>query len=73
MDHLKKIKLKGKELTNIPLHFRKIYFNQVTNSLDEDNMFKYSPLLQCNFMRHYFPSRQISKTIDFKIFNKDEQ
>lgn len=72
MDHLKKIKFTGKELTNIPLHFRKIYFNQVTDIRDEDKMFKHNSLLQCNFMRHYFPSRQISKTIDFKIFNDDE-
>ncbi len=71
MDHLKKIKLSGKELSKIPLHFRKIYFNQVTDIKDEEYMFKYNSHLQCNFMRHYFPSRPISKTIDFKTF-KDE-
>nr|BFF38226.1 hypothetical protein BACY1_00310 [Tenacibaculum mesophilum] len=72
MDTWENIKFTDKELKNIPLHFRKIYFNQITYLRDEYKMFKYDSLLQCNLMRGYFPKRQISKTIDFKTFNDDE-
>ena len=72
MDYLKKIKFTCKGLKNIPLHFRKIYFNQVTFMDDELKMMKYNNHFQTEIMRDYYPSRQISKTIDFKYFNDDK-
>jgi hypothetical protein len=72
MEYLNKIKLTGKELNKIPLHFSKIYYNEITFIDDELKLSKHNSFLQCENMRDYFPSRQISKTIDFKIFNNDE-
>lgn len=71
-DLLENIEFTPQELKNIPIHFRKIYFNKITYLKDERKMVKYNPDLQCNVMRDYYPSRQISKTIDFKTFTDDE-
>ncbi|AOR27381.1 hypothetical protein FORMB_03200 [Formosa sp. Hel1_33_131] len=72
MEYLNKVELKGEKLNKIPLHFRKIYYNQITFIHDELKMIKYNSFLQCDNMRDYYPNRQISKTINFKTFNNDE-
>ena len=64
----KEIILNEEELKDLPLFFRKIYYNQITDSKEEAKLMRYNFLMQCNLMRDSFPQRQISKTINYKIF-----
>ncbi|PRA97537.1 hypothetical protein CQ046_21465 [Chryseobacterium sp. MYb7] len=72
MEGLQKIKLKKEKIHNLPLFFKTIYYNQVTNINDEMKLFKHNEILQCSFMRHYYSSRRICKTLDFKLFENEE-
>lgn len=66
MEHLSLIKIEKEELMNLPLFFRKIYFNQVSNIEDELKLYKHSLQVESTSMRTYFSNRLISKTVNYK-------
>lgn len=68
MEQLQLINLKGELLKDLPLFFRKIYYNKITDLKEEQKLMKHSSDLQCDLIRDNFPVRQISKTISYKIF-----
>lgn len=67
------IDLKGEELKGLPLFFRKIYFNQVTDINVEMTLMDYNAKLQCQYMRSALPERvRISKTLNNQILKKND-
>lgn len=72
MEELKLIKLSPDELTNLPLYYRKIFYNVLTNSKEDKKLIKYSANFQCNIMCDNYSAREISKSINHKIFSKNE-
>lgn len=66
MAKLNKIKIKAKDLSNLPLFFGTIYFNDVQNINDENYLNNYNSVAQAKTMRLSNSSRFISKTIYFK-------
>jgi hypothetical protein len=66
MEHLTLIEIEKEELKNLPLFFRKIYFNQVSNIEDELKLYKYNSRVESTSMRTYFSNRLISKTVNYK-------
>lgn len=71
MEKLKLLKIEDEKIEGLPLFFRKIYYNQVTDINDEMKLFKYNESLQCDFMRHFFSNRTICKTIDLNKFKNE--
>ncbi len=73
MDHLlklgliKQINLNGKDLLGLPLFFRKIYYNPLTDIEEEEKLMKYDSFSQCTLMRDESPVLQISKTVKLDI------
>ena len=72
MDSLDKIKLTNPELEQLPLFFKTIYFNQVTSIEDENKLYKYDNVVQCEIMRSFDATRRICKTFDLKIFKNHD-
>jgi hypothetical protein len=72
MEELKQINLSPQELKNLPLFYRKIFYNLLTNVQEEEKLMKYTPDLLSKIMRDDFSTRAISKTINHKIFLKNE-
>lgn len=66
--------LTNEELEGLPLFFKKIYYNRLSDIDEEMKLFKYNSKLQKNYMRHYDPNRIICKTFDIKIlfYGKEE-
>jgi len=62
MESLNKIELEPKELKGLPLFFKRIFHNQVTNIEDELVLYKYNEATQSIEMRGYYPNRIICKT-----------
>jgi hypothetical protein len=71
MEGLDKINLSVDKIEHLPLFFKTIYYNQITDIAEEMKLFKYNSLLQCLYMRDYYSNRRICKTVDFSIFNKE--
>ena len=57
--------IKLERLEDLPLYFRKIYFNKISNIEFEKKLFKISKPIQSEMMRHYNPSSKISKMVDY--------
>lgn len=75
MEKLKKIELDNLELKGLPLFFKKIFYNRVTNLEDELKLYKYHTEYQSIEMRNYYPNRIIckmkyTKTEKNEIFSK---
>ncbi|MGS2762062.1 hypothetical protein [Sinomicrobium sp. M5D2P9] len=75
METLNKIELNNSELKGLPLFFKKIFYNQVTNAEDELKLYKYHTNLQSIEMRNYDPHRVICKinypeTEENEVFKK---
>jgi hypothetical protein len=56
------IELRNEQMEGLPLFFKKIFFNQVTNLEDELKLYKYNTASQSAEMRSYYPNRIICKT-----------
>ena len=67
----KQINLERDELLNLPLFFRKIQYNKLCDLEEENKLVKYNNALQSMQMSYSHPIRQISKTVDYKIFSID--
>ena len=68
---IKIINLKPDELLNLPLFFRKIQYNKLSNHEEEYKLIRYNNALQSMQMSYGYPIRQISKTVNYKIFSTD--
>lgn len=72
MDELiKQTNLSGKELSGLPLFFRKIHYNLMTDYGEEEKLMRYNPNWQCMIMRDAYPVRQISKTVVYKVLKPE--
>ena len=65
MEGLNKIELPVESMDALPLFFRVIYHNRITNIEDESKLFKYSPKIQSHYMRHFEPNRIICKSFHY--------
>jgi hypothetical protein len=73
MEKMKLIELKGESISGLPLYLRKIYFNELSSLNEEMKLIKYNHSIQSSKMRDAFPSRQISKTVNRKIFKNENE
>ena len=64
------INLTNEHLQHLPLFFRKILFNELTDSKEEDKLLSYNRDVQAVQMQ-VLSSRPISKTIDLANFITD--
>lgn len=65
---VKKIEFEIEDLKNLPLFFKTIYFNEMSNLDDENKLMKFNKKLNTIQMRHYEPSRVICKSINTNNF-----
>ncbi|MEM6721853.1 MAG: hypothetical protein AAF611_21170 [Bacteroidota bacterium] len=68
---LDRIELSNKQLEGLPMFFKKIFYNQITNIEDELKLYKHNSRTQSSEMRQYYPNRTICKIANPKI-TKDE-
>jgi hypothetical protein len=73
MEKMKLIELKGESLSGLPLYLRKIYFIQLSSLEEEMKLIRYDHNIQSSRMRDAFSVRQISKTVNRKIFKKENE
>ncbi|MDX1718550.1 MAG: hypothetical protein R3353_00175 [Salegentibacter mishustinae] len=73
MEGLNKLELSKKQLENLPLFFRRIYWNKLSNIEDEEKLFRYSKKSQSFYMRHFYPSRPICKTFNLKKLKESDE
>ncbi len=69
---VKKINLDIEDLENLPLFFKTIYYNEMSNLEDENKLMKFNKKINAIQMRHYEPSRVICKSVSTNNF-KDEK
>jgi|GEM_PF-955553 hypothetical protein len=69
---IKHINLSGEALEGLPLFFRKIVYNKLTDPDEEAKLMKYNPRWQTVLMRDAFSQRLMSKTIDYNYVFKQE-
>lgn len=69
---MEEFNLSADELKNLPLFYRKIYYNEVTNANEEKKLTKYNIDLQCDMMQSSFSMRDISKTVNYKTFRENK-
>lgn len=59
--NIKKIFLTNEKLDNLPLFFKRIFFNKTSKLDDELRLFYYDETTQSSEMRNFFPNREICK------------
>lgn len=69
---VKKIDLEIEDLKNLPLFFKTIYYNEMSNLDDEIKLMRFNKKLNAIQMRHYEPSRVICKSINTNNFKVKE-
>ena len=74
MEESEIIELKREELENLPVFFRKIYYNNLSSIREEEKRLK---KMSAQFFEtvasHDFSKREISKTINHSIFSQNEE
>jgi hypothetical protein len=71
MENLEHIYISGKELENLPLFFRHIYHNVITDPKEEFKLIKFNSITQSDLMRAGYPDRPVSKTVDYSLLKKE--
>ena len=69
---VKKIELKVEDLENLPLFFKVIYFNEMSDLEDENKLMRFNKSLNAIQMRHCEPSRVICNSINTNYFKPDQ-
>ena len=69
---VKKKEFEIDDLKNLPLFFKTIYYNEMSNLDDENKLMKFNKKLNAIQMRHYEPSRVICKTVKTNKFKEKE-
>jgi len=72
MEHLDEIELNGENLEGLPLFFRTIFYNSITDTDQEYKLIRFNPVSQSDLMRATYSGRPISKTIDYSLFKTNE-
>lgn len=70
---LSEINLTVAELQNTPLFLHRIFYNQLTTWEEEKKNFHFDNFSQTSVHRATYPAREISKTINPKIFDLNEK
>lgn len=65
---IKNITLKGKLLENLPLYYKKIYYNNLVSLEDEEKLYFQSDIIQSIVVKRKDPKRIISKLINYDKF-----
>jgi hypothetical protein len=73
MEDLKLIELQANDLMNLPLFYTKIFYNKVTSWEEEEKLVRYNLRAQCETIRNEVSIREISKTINYILFENDEE
>jgi len=68
---LDRIELSNEQLQGLPMFFKKIFYNKITNIEDELKLYGFSARTQSREMRSYYPNRTICKIANPKT-TKDE-
>lgn len=71
MDQQQQINLSCNEMEGIPLFFRVIYHNAVTDLEDERKLMRYRPEMQTELFRASDPKRAISKTVNYSLIKQE--
>ncbi len=69
---VKKINFEIEDLENLPLFFKTIYYNEMSNLDDEEKLMRFNKKLNAIQMRHYEPSRIICKSVNTNNFKDKE-
>lgn len=69
---VKKKEFEIDDLKNLPLFFKTIYYNEMSNLDDENKLMKFNKKLNAIQMRHYEPSRVICKSVNTNNFKEKE-
>ncbi|MCH2192756.1 hypothetical protein [Kordia sp.] len=69
---LDRVELSNEQLKGLPMFFKKIFYNQITNIEDELTLYKHNSRTQSSEMRQYHPSRIICKIENPKTTKEDE-
>lgn len=72
MENLQLIDLTEDQLAGLPLFFRKIYFNRITDMNVDNKLMKHNDLIQCDLFRDSLSLRRISKTVDYTRLNLED-
>jgi hypothetical protein len=73
MVNTKETEIETKDLDNLPLFFKKIHWNKLTNINDELHLMNFNFVLQANIFIAQHSSRNISKTVNYKIFDNNAE
>lgn len=69
MAEIKSISIQGRLLTNLPLYYKKIYYNSLASIEDEAKLYFSSNIIQSIIVKRKDPKRNISKLIDYARFH----
>ena len=69
---VKKKEFEIDDLKNLPLFFKTIYYNEMSNLDDEIKLMRFNKKLNAIQMRHYEPSRVICKSVNTNNFKDKE-
>lgn len=68
MAEIKSVSIQGELLTNLPLYYKKIYYNSLASIEDEEKLYFSSDKTQSIIVKRKDPKRNISKLIDYAQF-----
>ncbi len=68
MAEIKSVSIQGELLTNLPLYYKKIYYNPLASIEDEEKLYFSSDKTQSIIVKRKDPKRNISKLIDYAQF-----
>jgi hypothetical protein len=70
---ISEINLTKAELKNTPLFLRRIFYNELTSWEEEKKNFHFNDFSQSSIQTAKYPKREISKTVNHKIFKLNEK
>lgn len=70
---ISEINLTTAELQNTPLFLRRIFYNELTTWEEEKKNYHFDNFSQTSVHRASYPKREISKTVNHKIFDPNEK
>jgi hypothetical protein len=73
MVNTEKTEIEVKDLNNLPLFLKKIHWNKLTNIDDELHLMNFNSVLQANVFITQQSTRNISKTVNYKIFDNNAE
>ncbi len=62
-EFINKAELEDNQIENLPLFFKKIYYNDMSSLIDEEKLMIFNSKFLMSQMRHFEPNRIICKSI----------